>query len=225
MPRDDKDHCAMSHGSQDCVSEQAVAQAHLLASDVAMAGLAAAHGPIDPYQRPRRVPVHDGDLLEGLVFHVVGQSISERSALAAFARLHTLLDGSITAQLLAAASVQSLRDTGLSTTKARTLSTLAGAIEGKQLTLDELRPLPADEVTARLTALPGIGPWTAEIFQLYELRRPDAFPAWEIGLRKAVGLLDGNTEAPKTEVALRRAEGWRPYRSYAAGHLWRSLAQ
>jgi 3-methyladenine DNA glycosylase/8-oxoguanine DNA glycosylase len=77
----------------------------------------------------------------------------------------------------------------------------------------------------RLTALRGIGPWTAQIFLLYELRRPDPFPAWEIGLSRAVGLLDGETEPPTADAALRRADGWHPYRSYAAGHLWRSPAR
>jgi DNA-3-methyladenine glycosylase II len=203
--------------------ERAAAHAHLLASDRAMAGLVAEHGLINPYERPQRVPLHDGNLFEGLVFHVVGQSISERSALAVFARLRTLLGGAISSRSLAAVSVPSLRDTGLSTTKARTLSSLADAVEARQLILERLASLPDDDVNARLTARRGIGPWTAQIFLLYELRRPDAFPASEIGLRRAVGLLDGSVEPPPADVALQRADGWRPYRSYAAGHLWRSL--
>jgi DNA-3-methyladenine glycosylase II len=205
-------------------SEQRAAHSHLIGSDPQMAMLARVQGSIDPYRRPHRVPLHDGDLLEGLVFHVVGQSISEPSALAVFARLRELLGGAIGSEPLAAASAQSLRATGLSTAKARTLSQLAHTLYSGELNLTSLTTQTDAEVTERLTALPGIGPWTAEIFLLYELHRPDAFPAWEIGLRKALAALDGLDSPPSADAAVARAEGWRPYRSYAAGHLWRSLA-
>jgi DNA-3-methyladenine glycosylase II len=211
-------------GPDDRAQERADAHAFLLASDPAMARLADRHGPIDPYQRVHRVPVHDGDMFEGLAFHIVGQSISEAGAVAVFGHLRGLTgQGTVTSAALAAASVEQLHATGLSTAKARTLSRLGIAVESGQLALDELAAAPDDEVTARLTALPGIGPWTASIFILYELRRPDAMPAHEVGVRKALGLLDGLSEPPKPEAVLERAEAWRPYRSYAAGHLWRSL--
>jgi DNA-3-methyladenine glycosylase II len=204
-------------------SEQQAAHSHLLRSDPQMATLARVQGPIDPYRRPHRVPLHDGDLLAGLVFHVVGQSISEQSALAVFARLRELLGDTIASEPLAAASPQSLRAAGLSTAKARTLSQLAHSLESGELRLTSLTAQTDEEVTERLTELPGIGPWTAAIFLLYELRRPDAFPASEIGLRKALAALDGLDSPPSADAAIARAEGWRPYRSYAAGHLWRSL--
>jgi DNA-3-methyladenine glycosylase II len=207
----------------DRAEERARAHAHLLDADAPMARLAEAHGPIDPYRRVHWVPVHDGDLFEGLVFHVVGQSISETAALAVFARLTELVGGPVSSGSVAAASVEALHNTGLSSAKARTLSGLAAAVVSDRLVLDELATVPDEAVAARLTALPGIGPWTAQIFLLYELRRPDAMPAWEIGIRKAVGLLDALPEPPKAETVLERAEGWRPYRSYATGHLWRLL--
>jgi DNA-3-methyladenine glycosylase II len=207
----------------DRAEERAEAHAHLLGADAPMARLAEAHGPIDPYQRVHQVPVHDGDLFEGLVFHIVGQSISETAALAVFARLSEVVGGSVSSVSLAAASVQALHGTGLSSAKARTLSGLAAAVVSDRLVPDELATVSDDEVAARLTALPGIGPWTAHIFLLYELCRPDAMPAWEIGIRKAVGLLDALPEPPKAEAVVTRAEGWRPYRSYATGHLWRLL--
>jgi DNA-3-methyladenine glycosylase II len=207
----------------DRAEERGRAHAHLLDADAPMARLAKAHGPIDPYRRVHRVPVRDGALFEGLVFHVVGQSISETAALAVFARLTELVGGSVSSGSVAAASVEALHGTGLSSAKARTLSGLAAAVVSDRLVLDELAAVPDDVVAARLTALPGIGLWTAQIFLLYELRRPDAMPAWEIGIRKAVGLLDALSEPPKAEAVIERAEGWRPYRSYATGHLWRLL--
>jgi DNA-3-methyladenine glycosylase II len=204
-------------------AERAAAHAHLLLSDPPMAALVAAHGPIDPYRRPHRVPLQPGDAFAGLVFHVVGQSISERSALAVFTRLRDRLDGAITSAPMAAASVQSLRDTGLSMAKSRALHGLAAAVERGDLDLPGLADLGDEQVVARLIALPGIGPWTAQIFLLYELQRPDAFPASEIGLRKALAALDELAQPPSAEHAINRAVGWRPYRSYAAGHLWRVL--
>jgi DNA-3-methyladenine glycosylase II len=213
--------------TDDRTAERAAAHAFLLKSDTAMAALATRHGPIDPYQRVHNVPVHDGDMFEGLAFHIVGQSISEAGAIAVFGRIRELAgdDGVVTSARLAMTPVEQLHDAGLSGTKARTLSHLAIAAESGALDLDELAGAPDEEVTATLTALPGIGPWTAAIFILYELRRPDAMPAQEIGIRKAVGLLDGLAEPPKAEAVIERSEAWRPYRTYAAGHLWRSIRE
>jgi DNA-3-methyladenine glycosylase II len=205
--------------------ERELAHEHLLRSDPRMAALVAEHGVIDPYLRPHTVPVHDGDLFEGLAFHIVGQSISERAALAIFARIRDMVGGTVTSDALAGASVVAFHGAGLSMAKARSLHGVAEAITTRQLLLDELRSLPDAGVVERLTAMPGIGPWTSEIFLLYELRRPDVFPAGEIGLRKAVGLLDELSSTPSTKIAVSRAEVWRPYRTYAAGHLWRSLAR
>src|ERR1700722_12507376 len=213
----------MTDPRDDRAAERDAAHHHLLASDPAMAALAAAHGPLAPYQRPHELPLHDGDLFEGLVFHIVGQSISERSALAVFGRLRELLGGSVQGTSMAATTVESLHATGLSTAKSRALLGLARAVDEGSLRLGNLETAPDETVIARLTALPGIGPWTAQIFLLYELRRPDAFPAWEIGLRRAVGMLDELAQPPAGGATLRRAADWRPYRSYAAGHLWRTL--
>jgi DNA-3-methyladenine glycosylase II len=213
----------MSKSRDDRAAERDAAHRHLLSADPAMVALARAQGPIDPYQRPRELPLHDGDLFEGLVFHIVGQSISERSALATFGRLRALLGGSIDSRAMAAAAIASLRAIGLSRAKSGTLSGLGRAVQNGELNLEDLKTTTDETVLARLTALPGVGPWTAQIFLLYELRRPDAFPAPEIGLRRAIGLLDGLAEPPPANIALSRAAGWRPYRSYAAAHLWRSL--
>jgi DNA-3-methyladenine glycosylase II len=213
----------MNETSDDRAAECAAAHRHLLASDPAMAALAVAQGLIDPYRRPHELPLHEGDLFEGLVFHIVGQSISEPSALVVFGRLRERLGGRIHSASMAASTVESLRATGLSMAKSRALLGLAKAVESGELSLEELRTVGDETVVARLTALPGLGPWTAQIFVLYELRRPDAFPAWEIGLRRAVGMLDGSAEPPAAPAVLRRAAAWHPYRSYAAAHLWRTL--
>jgi len=88
----------------------------------------------------------------------------------------------------------------------------------------ELRPgASLDEIVGMLTALPGIGPWTANYIAMRVARHPDAFPAGDLGLRKAVAQIDGLAQLP-TEAAMRaRAERWRPWRAYAAAWLWQSL--
>jgi len=73
-----------------------------------------------------------------------------------------------------------------------------------------------DESIERLTSLPGIGPWTAHYIAMRALREPDAFPHTDLGIRKAAGMISDRE-------LLARAEGWRPYRAYAAMLLWRSL--
>ena len=84
---------------------------------------------------------------------------------------------------------------------------------------------PRDEAVRRLDAIVGIGPWTANYIAMRALRYPDAFPAADLGLRKALGVLEGASSVP-TETALeRRAEAWRPWRAYAAIALWHSLAR
>jgi DNA-3-methyladenine glycosylase II len=213
----------MTDPRDDRAAERAAAHRHLLAGEPAMAALAAAQGPIDPFGRPHELPLHDGDLFEGLVFHIVGQSISERSALAVFGRLREQLGGAVQSTAMAAVTVSSLHATGLSMAKSRALLGLARAVDQGALRLASLVTAPDERVVARLTALPGIGPWTAQIFLLYELRRPDAFPGQEIGLRRAVGMLDGLAGPPPAAAVLARAAAWRPYRSYAAGYLWRTL--
>ena len=74
-----------------------------------------------------------------------------------------------------------------------------------------------------LTALRGVGPWSAQMFLLHEVCRPDVFPAADIGLRTALGRLDGLAVTPSTREAAATAIPWSPYRSYAAAQLWRSL--
>jgi DNA-3-methyladenine glycosylase II len=181
--------------------------------------LVAQQGPLDPYVWSG-IPVADGDRLGGLALHIVSQQISTRVALLLYDRLVTLLGGHIEAAALAAADEQELRDAGLPHSKARTLRGLAESLESGALDLDTLDKLDDDAVQARLTALPGIGPWSSQMFLLHELRRPDIFPAGDVALRAAMARIDARPLTPGPREAAGRAEVWRPYRSYAAAHLW-----
>jgi len=115
-------------------------------------------------------------------------------------------------------TAEELLGAGLSRAKARYVLALAeAAVRGDLYDLDTL---PDDEVVARLVKLPGIGVWTAKMFLLFHLRRPDVFSGDDLGLRLGVQLLDGRETPPTPAEAEARAEAWRPYRSPASLVLW-----
>jgi len=94
----------------------------------------------------------------------------------------------------------------------------------ERLHLDSLHQRDDEQVLRELTAVKGIGPWTAEIFLMFRLQRPDIFPADDLGLVKEVERLYRLRKRPSRERVLKMAETWRPYRSVAAWYLWRSLS-
>jgi AraC family transcriptional regulator, regulatory protein of adaptative response / DNA-3-methyladenine glycosylase II len=118
--------------------------------------------------------------------------------------------------VLAAATEREIATLGMPGARARTLIALARAVASEGLRLDP--PGDPEEAIAQLLALPGIGDWTAQYVALRALRWPDAFPAGDLGLRRVLG-------ATSARAAERRAERWRPWRAYAALHLWTRLAE
>jgi AraC family transcriptional regulator of adaptative response / DNA-3-methyladenine glycosylase II len=115
----------------------------------------------------------------------------------------------------AAVAAAPLERLGLTRARAAALRAFAAAVADGTLDLDGLGGL--DDAVARLAAMPGIGPWTAQVIALRALREPDAFPAGDLGVRRA---LAANGELPGEKEVLRRAERWRPWRAYAAVALW-----
>ena len=113
----------------------------------------------------------------------------------------------------------------MSGAKSRALRELGAAVVAGDFDPDGLDHLDDDEAQARLVALRGIGPWSAQMFLLHELRRPDVFPAGDVGLRTALGRLEGLATPPTQPETVALALRWAPYRSYAAAHLWRSLGE
>ncbi len=127
--------------------------------------------------------------------------------------------GWITADALTSLSTEALRACGLSRAKVRSVSAIAAA--GKQGVLDGLGALDDAEVIARLSGLPGIGRWTAEMFLIFALRRPDVLPALDLGLRHAIAKLDGLPPGAVTpSLAQARGLVWRPWRTAAVIALW-----
>ncbi|MET7246002.1 DNA-3-methyladenine glycosylase 2 family protein [Methylobacterium sp. EM32] len=156
---------------------------------------------------------------EGLAGIVVSQQISTASAAAIWGRLTAVLPD-LTAEALAAAPDDLLRGAGLSAPKIRTLRAAASAIVAGDLPLDSLHARPADEAHRLMVSVHGIGPWTADVYLLFCLGHPDAFPAGDLALQEAARLADGHETRPSAAALTARAEAWRPWRGVAAKVLW-----
>jgi DNA-3-methyladenine glycosylase II len=161
-----------------------------------------------------------------LVRSIVGQQLSTRAARAIFARLTERYGGRTpTPDEVLADDPDAMRvAAGLSHAKVRYLRSLAECALDGTLQLDKLDSLPDDEVIAELTAVKGIGRWSADVFLMFHLQRPDVLPVGDLGLRKAVMPRYSLPKLPDPATFEQIAEPWRPYRSLACRFLWRSLA-
>ena len=117
-------------------------------------------------------------------------------------------------------SLEDLQSLGLTRTKARSFQAIATAIHSGELNFELLHKVPDQEVLAKLLALPGIGPWTADIYLLTALGRADACPAGDLALQMAAQDLFAMNSRPNPKAFLERAENWKPWRSVAARLLW-----
>ena len=164
----------------------------------------------------RRMPPGVASLLR----IVTDQLISLKAAAAIWQRIETAFPG-LQAGDIAAAPEAQLRSLGLSGAKARSFRAIATAAAGGALDLDALARLADDEVLRQLTALRGIGPWTAQIYLLMALGRSDGFPAEDLALQIAAQDLLLLPERPTPRRLADLAEAWRPWRGAAAHLLWR----
>ncbi|MDB5554445.1 MAG: DNA-3-methyladenine glycosidase [Rhizobium sp.] len=155
---------------------------------------------------------------EGLAHIIVSQMVSRASADAIWARLEALT-GMVTAENILARSIEELRSVGLSGAKESTLRGLAWACE-EGLHLEKTAYLPAGEAIATLTAVKGIGPWSAEVFLLFCAGHPDVFPSGDVALQSAAGSAFGLSPRPGDKALRAMASRWQPCRSIAARVLW-----
>jgi DNA-3-methyladenine glycosylase II len=155
---------------------------------------------------------------------IVGQQLSTRAAESIFGRLTAKFDGrGPTPRELIDMDPEELRSVGLSRAKVAYLRDLAERVEDGELQLDLLKQLPDEEVSAQLTAVKGVGQWTADMFLMFNLGRPDVFPVGDLGIRNAMKRLYELPEKPTPADYVRIAEPWRPYRSLASLYLWTAL--
>lgn len=155
----------------------------------------------------------------GLAKIIVSQQLSTASAAAIWARVEARFP-SLSHETIAAAADDDLRAAGLSAPKIRTLRAIAAAVGEGALPLDALHDRPADEAHRLMTAVKGIGPWTADIYLLFCLGHPDAFPAGDLALREAARSAYALDRRPDGKAILTLAERWRPWRGVAAKVLW-----
>lgn len=187
-------------------------------------------GKRDPALRPimARVgpfrPVIRTDRFAALLHAIIAQQVSTRAAEAIFNRLkESLGSGDLTVERLRATPTPTLRAAGLSAAKVRYVLDLAERVDRGEIQLDCLHQLTDAEVIALLTQVHGIGVWTAEMFLIFCLGRPDVLPTGDLGLRTAVQRLDGLPELPTPAQVSERGSIWAPYRSVATWYLWQSL--
>ncbi len=150
---------------------------------------------------------------------VISQQVSRASADAIYARLSRLIDP-LTPEAVLAHGADRLAEAGLSRPKQRTLLALAGRIAEDALDLERLCGEPAEAAMSDLVAVPGIGPWTAEIYLLFCAGHPDIFPARDLALQVAVGQALGLQGRPDHRETARIAESWAPWRGVAARLFW-----
>ena len=151
------------------------------------------------------------DHLTALVRSIVSQQLSTKAAATIFGRLCDLFpDRQISVDGIAALEDRALRGVGLSGQKVAYLRDLCARIADGRLRLDELEALTDDEVIARLTAVKGFGRWTAEMFLMFRLHRPDVLPVGDLGIVNAVQRIYRLRQRPKPERLMKIGEAWRP---------------
>ena len=204
----------------------AEARAALAAADPAMGALIERVGEIDLKTRlRRRSEERPADAYGALLRAIVGQQLSTKAARTIYGRVRDLFDGTTPSpERLLEASVEDLRACGLSGRKVEYIRDLAAHVLSGELELDRLSDLGDEEAIEEIVAVRGLGQWTAEMFLLFHLERPDVLSGGDLGIRKAIQIEYGLEEMPAPQRVLEIGEPWRPHRSLASLYLWESLA-
>jgi DNA-3-methyladenine glycosylase II len=191
-----------------------------------MAALIERIGEIDLATRlRRRSEERPADAYGALLRTIVGQQLSTRAARTIYLRVLELFGGRTPApEQLLEAGEEALRAAGLSGRKVEYVRDLASHAISGELELDRLDELPDEEVIEEIVAVRGLGRWSAEMFLLFHLERPDVLSGGDLGIRRAVQVEYELDEMPAPARVLEIGEPWRPHRSLASLYLWESLA-
>ena len=182
-------------------------------------------GPIISASGPCRIKPHHDHYGE-LVSSIVGQQLSTKAAATIWQRVLTLFNGKMpTPQQLIKVDDQKLRDVGLSWAKVSYIKDLARHILNEELDLGHISSMTNDQLIEQLTAVKGLGEWSAHMFMIFGLGRLDVLPVGDLGVRKAVMNLYGLREMPNPAqiVTIANDNNWHPYESVASWYLWQSL--
>ncbi len=202
-------------GGEDCPAPYwEEARQALAAADAKLGGIIEFAG--DSILRPRRDPFFS------LSRSIVGQQISVKAAESVWQKMLARM-GEISPGAVAGEDEESLRGCGLSRQKARYLLSLAEHFIDGSLQQEKWSDMEDEAVIERLVQVKGIGRWTAEMFLIFHLLRPDVLPVDDIGIQKAIGNHFNRGVRPSAREMKTIAEPWRPWRSVASWYLWRSL--
>ena len=202
-----------------------VAVSHLRGADAQLRDFIDKVGPCTLTPAPDAGP---HTLFDRLASSIMSQQLSVKAAATISGRLRErATSGSqLDPVLVAALSDEELRACGISRPKVASLRDLADAVgTGRIPTLSELREYDDDEVIASVTAVRGIGRWTAEMLLIFLLDRPDVFPVADVGVRRGLERVLGLSEKASPALMLERSQAWAPYRSVASWYLWRAVDQ
>jgi DNA-3-methyladenine glycosylase II len=175
---------------------------------------------VGPYAIPRRP-----ERFQALVRAIIFQQLAGRAAQTIYERFVKAVGGNRfpTPELVLAASDETLRAAGLSRGKMAYIRDLAGHVRDRTLNFHRFAAMDDDAIIADLTRVRGIGRWTAEMFLMFNLHRPDVFPVDDLGVRNAVARLYAMSVPPPPKQLREFGERWRPYRTAAAWYLWQSM--
>jgi DNA-3-methyladenine glycosylase II len=194
------------------------AEEHLIKNDKQLAPVIRSSGPC-------RIKPHTDHYGE-LVGSIVGQQLSSIAAGAIWRRLLELFDGKMPApEQLIKVDDEKLRAVGLSRPKIRYVKDLATHVLDGRLDLDHISTMPNEQLIEQLTAVKGLGEWSAHMFMMFGLGRLDILPTGDLGIRKAMMKLYGLKELPDppTMITIASRNNWHPYESVASWYLWQLL--
>ena len=198
-------------------TDYARARRLLLRRDPVLAALIKKHGACGLAAAQR------ADHFSALVRAITGQQLSTKAASTIYARLVALMPDGLTPASLSALTDDQMRGVGMSRQKIAYFRDLSAKVQSGIVPLDALESMTDDEVIAALTAVKGIGRWSAEMFLMFRLHRPDVLPADDLGIVNAVKAVYRLRKPPTADRIRKIGEAWRPYRSVASWYLWRSL--
>lgn len=160
-------------------------------------------------------------LFSSLASSITGQQLSTKAADTIWGRLEDACKGEVTAERILKLRVPTMRKAGLSAAKVKTLKELARAVQNGGLDLPALATVPEEEAVAQLSAVWGIGRWTAEMFLMFALERPDVFSPGDLGLRRSMEALYNLPKDMHIKELEVIAAKWSPHRTFASRILWR----
>jgi DNA-3-methyladenine glycosylase II len=197
-------------------TDYAKARRLLARRDPVLRDLMRAHGPCG------LASAQHTDPFRALVSAIISQQLSTRAAATIKARLDTLVGAPLSPKRLAAIPDEALRGVGLSRQKVAYIRDLSDRVATGAVALDALDHMSDDAVVEALTSVKGIGRWTAEMFLMFRLHRPDVLPVGDLGIVNAIKKVYG-IRKPTPARLMKLGEQWRPYRSVACWYLWASL--